>query len=150
MSTAAQAISAYVLKDLVRKLNPARFPTIADLGCAHWFCARDEVLPSLHQGGRSDHRWDRARPANGDMSVGRVLGSHSDILRSWMHVISKAGQITRIHGSSIVVCREDWVPWFNKRMSRGLTWIYKKSAGEHVAFIGTGRRNALRNLGRLQ
>lgn len=61
MSTAAQALSAYVLKDLVRRLNPAKFPTIADLGYAHWFCARGEVLPSLRLRGRVDRRRGHAR-----------------------------------------------------------------------------------------
>ena len=92
MTTPAQRISAYVLKDLVRKLSPERFPgmppTLVELTgfiLGARFC-RPYIIAVVV----TDKGIVLAR-ANGDTDTRRVLGIYSDVLRNWMRLISTAG-----------------------------------------------------------
>lgn len=92
MITATQNIPAYVLKDLVRKLNPKRFPGISPtlaaltgfvLGAAFFTPYIRAVV--ITDGGIVLARVD------GTTDESRVLGSYSSILRHWTCLISRAG-----------------------------------------------------------
>ena len=85
-------ISAYVLKDLVRKLNPTRFPGMPPslaaltgfvLGAA--FSTPYIIAIVITDGGIVLAR------ANADTETRRVLGRYSDVVRSWSRLVSRAG-----------------------------------------------------------
>jgi hypothetical protein len=92
MSTTAQGISAYILKDLVRKLSPAKFPGIPPTLAALAGFVLGATFGRPHITGVvvADSGMVLAR-ANTDTDAKRVLGSYSDILRNWMRLISRAG-----------------------------------------------------------
>ena len=92
MTTPAQHISAYVVKDLVRKLSPERFPGIPPTLVAPRvssygakFCRPHIIAVVVTDSGIVLAR------ANGDTDARRVLGSYSAVLRNWMRLISTAG-----------------------------------------------------------
>ena len=122
MTPPAQRISAYVLKDLVRKLSPERLPgmppTLVELTgfilgarfCRPYITAVVVVV--------TDSGIVLAR-ANGDTVARHVLGSYSDVLRNWMRLISTAGLSPHeVHGSTVFVCCEGRVSRPNQHMNR--------------------------------
>ena len=92
MSTASQGISAYILKDLLRKLSPERFPgmppTLAAL--TGFILGARFCRPYIRAIVVTDGGIVLAR-TNDQADAGRVLGSYSDVLRNWMRLISRAG-----------------------------------------------------------
>jgi hypothetical protein len=87
-----QSISAYLLKDLVRKLDPSRFPGMPPILAAltgfilgaEFFCPRIIEVVITDTG-------TVLAGVNGDAIEGRVIGSYSDVMRNWMRFISQAG-----------------------------------------------------------
>jgi len=61
MSTTAHGTSDYVLKNVVRKLSPERFPGTPPTLAADRFRPRGRVLPSFYHSGRRNRRRDHAR-----------------------------------------------------------------------------------------
>lgn len=92
MSSAAQGISAYILKDLVRKLSPGRFPGIAPTLAAltGFILGARFRRPYITQVVVTESGIVLAA-TNDDKDARLVLGRHSDVLRSWMHLICSAG-----------------------------------------------------------
>jgi hypothetical protein len=89
-----QRIPAYVLKDLVRQLNPRRFPGMPPAMAA---------LTGFVLGAEFQTAWITAveitgsgtvlAQVDGDATERRVLGRYSDLLRSWRSLVSRAGLI---------------------------------------------------------
>src|SRR5256885_1684187 len=92
MSTSTQRTPAYVLKDLVRKLNPKRFPgippTLAAL--AGFVVGAAFFTPYIRAVVITDSGIVLAW-VDGKTDESRVLGSYSNILRNWIRLISRAG-----------------------------------------------------------
>ena len=88
----SQRISAYVLNDLVQKLNPGRFPGIPPSLAALTGFVLGAVFSSPHIVAlvTTDSGIVLAR-SNVDAEAKRVLGSYSDVLRSWIWLVSRAG-----------------------------------------------------------
>lgn len=91
MTILAQQISAYVLKDLIRKLSPERFPGMPPtlVALTGFILGASFGRPSIIAVVVTDSGIVLAR-ANGDTDVRCVLGSYSDVLRNWMRLISTA------------------------------------------------------------
>jgi hypothetical protein len=85
MSTTAQEISAYILKDLVWKLSPTRFPGIPSTLAALTGFILGARFCHLHITGvvviASGTVLART---NADLDARRVIGSYSDVLRTWI------------------------------------------------------------------
>lgn len=92
MTTPAQQISAYVLKDLIRKLSPERFPGMPPtlVALTGFILGARFGRPSIVAVVVTDRGILLAR-ANGDTDASCVLGSYSEVLRNWMRLISTAG-----------------------------------------------------------
>jgi hypothetical protein len=90
--TATQAISAYVLKDLARKLNPRRFPGMPPFLAAltGFVIGAEFFTPRITAVEVTGSGTVLAR-VDGDAAERRVLGRYPDILRSWLRLISRAG-----------------------------------------------------------
>ena len=88
----SQRISAYVLKDLVQKLNPGRFPGIPPSLAALTGFVLGAVFSTPHIVALviTDSGIVLAR-ANVDAEAKRVLGSHADVLHNWIWLVSRAG-----------------------------------------------------------
>ena len=91
MST-SHRISAYLLKDLARKLNPARFPGMppALAALTGFILGAEFCMPYITAVVISDSGTVLAR-MHSDTDSRRVLGSYSAVLRNWMRLISRAG-----------------------------------------------------------
>jgi hypothetical protein len=61
MSATAHGTSDYVLRNLVRKLSPGRFPGMPPTLAADRFRPSGKVLPSSYHSGRRNRRRDHAR-----------------------------------------------------------------------------------------
>jgi len=94
MTILAQQISAYVLKDLIRKLSPERFPGMPPILVAltGFILGARFGRPFIIAVVVTDSGIVLAR-ANGDTDARCVLGSYSDVLRNWMRLISTAGYL---------------------------------------------------------
>jgi hypothetical protein len=90
--TPTQAVSAYVLRDLVRKLNPSRFPELPPLLAAlTGFVLGAEFLTSRIIAVEITAIGTVLAQVDGDAFERRVLGRYPDVLRSWLRLISRAG-----------------------------------------------------------
>ena len=91
MITSTQAIAAYLLNDLIRKLNPRRFPGMSPILSAliGFVLGADFFGPNIAAVTVTQSGTVVAR-INGDTST-RVLGNYPDLLRSWMRLISRVG-----------------------------------------------------------
>lgn len=96
MNASPQSISAYLLRDLVRKLDPRRFPgmppTLAAL--TGFILGAEFFTPRITEVEVTGSGTVFAR-VNGDANERRVLGSYSDVLRGWLRLISRAGLTPR-------------------------------------------------------
>ncbi len=91
MSIAAQDISAYVLKDLVRKLSPARFPGMPTALVALTGFVLGARFGRPHITGIVVTKTGTVLArANAERDPRRVLGDYSVVLRSWTRLISSA------------------------------------------------------------
>lgn len=94
--TPTQTISAYVLNDLVRKLNPSRFPGLSPLLAALiGFVLGAEFLPPRIVAVEITASGTVLAQVDGDAVERHVLGRYSDVLRSWLRLISRAGLTPR-------------------------------------------------------
>ena len=96
MTTPAQRSPAYVLKDLVRKLSPERFPGMPPTLVAFtgFILGARFCRPYITAVVVTDSEIVPAR-ASGDTDARRVLGSYSDVLRNWRRLITTAGLTQR-------------------------------------------------------
>lgn len=92
MSTATQRTPAYVLKDLVRKLHPKRFPGIPPtlVALTGFVLGAAFFTPYIRTVVITDSGMVLVR-VDGNTDENRVLGSYSNILRNWIRLISRAG-----------------------------------------------------------
>jgi hypothetical protein len=94
--TPTQAISAYVLNDLVRKLDPRRFPGLPPLLAAltGFVLGAEFVVPRIIAIEITDGGTVLARVGD-DADERRVLGRYSDLLWNWLQLISRADLTSR-------------------------------------------------------
>ena len=92
MHAPSQIISAYLLKDLVRKLDPRRFPGMPPVLAAltGFLLGAEFFTPSISEIVITDSGIVLAR-VNGDTDAKHVLGRYSDILQGWMSLLSRGG-----------------------------------------------------------
>jgi hypothetical protein len=91
MSTAAQSTSVFVLKELVRKLKQRRLPEVPPLLAAlTGFVLGAEFLTFRITAVEITGSGTVLARVDGDVAERRALGRYPDILRSWLHLISRA------------------------------------------------------------
>ena len=94
--TPTQAVSIHVLKDLVRKLAPRRFPRLPPLLAAlTGFDLGEEFLTPRIAAVEITGSGTVLARVDGDVAARRVLGRYSVVLRSWLQLISRAGLTPR-------------------------------------------------------
>ena len=87
-----QQPTAYILKSLVEKLRPSRFPGMSGKMAAvvGYVLGANFVDPAITDISVTSDGFVLAR-AQGDVGANRFIGNYADLLRNWLRLVGAAG-----------------------------------------------------------